>query len=166
MSVTSTHPSLEDIATSTYSDPVSKNRAGSWRYVNRLLSGLYTSTIDCFSQFFYNFYYFANIYNSLAHYTRGTPYYDCSLLFYFLLFPYGTFYLILLYCLSSRIYYILTSWWYLKTTVLSLTVTHTAPVGYFQATQMFHSAWFLSFIFMIWLGFTPFYHLKVLALDP
>lgn len=100
--------------------------------------------------------YFTNIYNSLAHYTRGTLYYNCSLLFYLLLFPYGTFSLILIYCLSSWYYFILTSWQYFKTTILSLTVTYIAPVGYFQVTQMFHSTWFLFIHFHDMIGYYTF----------
>lgn len=39
--------------------------------------------------------------NSLAHYTKGTLYYNYSLLIYFLFFPYGTLLLILTLYLSS-----------------------------------------------------------------
>lgn len=51
--------------------------------------------------FFNLIYNFTKSNNSLAHYTKGTLYYNYSLLIYFLFFPYGTLLLILTLYLSS-----------------------------------------------------------------
>lgn len=80
--------------------------------------------------FFNLIYNFTKSNNSLAHYTKGTLYYNYSLLIYFLYFPYGTLLLILTLYLSS--------WKLLYSYFLVLII----DTDIFTHRYLYHPCWF------------------------